>query len=146
MRKDWEQENVSGPVTYIWGYDVAERDRAESLEEAMPEAKHIFPLIDNNLTKGDCHAMSYRLGVYRPIMYDMGYQNNNCIGCVKGGMWYWNKIRKDFPDVFATRARQEREIGRSCISGVFLDELEPGRGIPQDEVSQDCGIACLMLG
>ncbi len=37
-------------------------------------------------------------------MYDLGYPNNNCIGCVKGGMGYWNKIRKDFPEVFQKRA------------------------------------------
>lgn len=58
-------------------------------------------------------------------MYDLGYPNNNCVGCVKGGMGYWNKIRVDFPEVFERRARQEREIGHSCIKGVFLDELDP---------------------
>ena len=42
-------------------------------------------------------------------MYDMGYPNNNCIGCVKGGMGYWNHIRKDFPEVFDSRAKLERE-------------------------------------
>lgn len=31
-------------------------------------------------------------------MYDLGYANNNCIGCVKGGIGYWNKIRIDFPE------------------------------------------------
>jgi len=145
IRKDWEKENGTEDMTYVWGYDVEERHRAERLVESMPEYKHLFPLIENNLTKQDAHAMADRLGVNRPIMYDMGYQNNNCLGCVKGGMWYWNQIRKDFPDIFAIRARQEREIGHSCISGVYLDELKPGTGKPQDEISQDCGIACLML-
>lgn len=78
----------------------------------------------------------------RPIMYDLGYTNNNCIGCVKGGMYYWNKIRKDFPEVFEKRAKIEREIGHSCIKGVYLDELDPSRGRKQDEISEDCGIAC----
>ena len=145
VRKEWESTLGNEPMAYIWGYDVSERHRAERLLESMPEATHIFPLIDNNLTKADCHAMSLKLGVARPAMYDLGYQNNNCVGCVKGGMWYWNKIRKDFPDVFATRARQEREIGHSCIKGVFLDELDPNRGRPEEEISQDCGIACLMI-
>ena len=145
VRKEWESANINEPATYVWGYDVDERHRAERLVESMPETQHLFPLIDNNLTKDDCHAMADRLGVYRPVMYDMGYRNNNCIGCVKGGMWYWNQIRKDFPDVFDVRARQEREIGHSCISGVYLDELEPGRGTPQEEIYQECGIACLML-
>jgi hypothetical protein len=74
--------------------------------------------------------------------YDLGYTNNNCIGCVKGGMYYWNKIRKDFPEVFEKRAKIEREIGHSCIKGVYLDELDPSRGRKQDEISEDCGIAC----
>ena len=76
------------------------------------------------LTKEDTHAILNRLGIRRPAMYDLGYQNNNCIGCVKGGMGYWNKIRKDFPEVFERRAKLEREIEHSCIKGVFLDELD----------------------
>lgn len=72
----------------------------------------------------------------------MGFQNNNCIGCVKGGMWYWNQIRKYFPEVFQTMAELEREIGHSCINGVFLDELDPERGRKEDEISFDCGIFC----
>lgn len=75
-------------------------------------------------------------------MYDMGYPNNNCIGCVKGGMGYWNRIRRDFPDVFERRARQEREIGHSCIKGVLLDELDPNRGNMMKEVMPSCGFAC----
>lgn len=52
------------------------------------------------------------------------------------------KIRKDFPEVFEKRAKIEREIGHSCIKGVYLDELDPSRGRKQDEISEDCGIAC----
>ena len=78
-------------------------------------------------------------------MYDLGYPNNNCIGCVKGGMGYWNKIRVDFPEVFAQRAKQERAIGHSCIKGIFLDELEPNRGRMNLEVMEDCSIACQVL-
>ena len=70
-------------------------------------------------------------------MYDLGYPNNNCIGCVKGGMGYWNKIRVDFPEVFERRVRQERETGRSCIKGIFLDELEPDRGNMHMEIFED---------
>jgi hypothetical protein len=84
------------------------------------------------------------LGLKRPAMYDLGYSNNNCIGCVKGGMGYWNKIRKDFPKVFESRAKLEREIGHSCLNGVFLDELDPNRGKMEDEISTDCGIMCYL--
>ncbi len=70
------------------------------------------------------------------------WENNNCIGCVKGGMAYWNKIRVDFPDVFEARARMEREVGRSCVKEVFLDELDPSRGRGDAPIVDDCGILC----
>ena len=141
VRKQWESEHPDHHI-YVWGFDCNEVKRARRIEETMTDYEHEFPLIDNHLTKEDAHGMAERLGLKRPIMYDLGYQNNNCIGCVKGGMGYWNKIRKDFPDVFARRAKQEREIGHSCIRGVFLDELDPERGNMQNEVMEECGIFC----
>lgn len=140
VRKTWESEQTE-PITYIWGMDCTEKARAAKLCESMPKYKHEFPLIEANLTKEETHGLLERLGVKRPILYDMGYRNNNCIGCVKGGMGYWNKIRKDFPDVFESRAKMERDLGHSCIKGVFLDELEPNRG-RNNEVMPECGIAC----
>lgn len=144
VRQKWELQNGIGH-TYVWGYDVNERHRAERIVESMPEFNHEFPLIKYGLTKQDCHELCERIGLKRPAMYDLGYPNNNCIGCVKGGMGYWNKIRKDFPDVFARRARQEREVGHSCINGVFLDELDPNRGDMNTEIMPECGIACYIL-
>lgn len=144
VRRDWEKENP-GFHTYVWGYDLNEQHRADRIEETLTDYEHEFPLIDEGLTKVECHGIASRLGLKRPIMYDLGYPNNNCIGCVKGGMGYWNKIRVDFPDVFERRARQEREINHSCIKGVFLDELGPNRGRMSDEIFEDCTIACQLL-
>ena len=80
-------------------------------------------------------------------MYDLGYANNNCIGCVKGGKGYWNKIRVDFPEVFERRAKMEREIGNSILHDkngmVFLDELDPYAGKMNDEIMDDCSLFCL---
>ncbi len=142
VRQQWERDNLTGDDTYIWGYDANEKKRADRISAAQIEARNEFPLIERNLTKAECHAICGRLGLKRPVMYDMGYPNNNCIGCVKGGMGYWNRIRRDFPDVFERRARQEREIGHSCIKGVFLDELDPNRGNMMKEVMPSCGFAC----
>lgn len=141
MRKEWECDNP-GRHTYFWGYDCEEKNRAKSIEAYLVQHDHRFPLIENGLIKQDAHAMSVKLGLKRPRMYDKGYQNNNCIGCVKGGMGYWNKIRIDYPEVFAARAKMEREIGHSCINGVFLDELDPMAGDMQHEIMEDCGIIC----
>lgn len=142
VRKEWEDKHKEYDITYVWGFDADEKHRAERLVQAMAHVEHVFPLVDKDLLKQDCHAISKHLGIKRPIMYDLGYSNNNCIGCIKGGMGYWNKIRVDFPEVFQERARLEREIGHSCIKGVFLDELDPTRGRIEDEISQECGIAC----
>lgn len=144
VRKDWEAVNPDHH-TYVWGYDVNEKHRADTIMETLSDYDHEFPLIENGLTKAECHGIAEKLGLKRPVMYDLGYPNNNCIGCVKGGMGYWNKIRIDFPEIFERRARQEREIGHSCIKGVFLDELEPGRGRIDLEVMEDCTIACQLL-
>lgn len=145
VRKEWEQKNP-GRHTYVWGLDLTERDRAEMLIENNQEYDHEFPLIDKMMTKEEAHGMCQRLGVKRPKMYDLGYRNNNCRGCVKGGMGYWNKIRKDFPEVFAERAVREREIGFAILKDqngpVWLDELDPSRGRLEDEIMGDCGIMC----
>lgn len=119
-----------------------ERERAERIREAMPDFTHHFPLIDKQLTKEDAHGICKRLGLKRPVMYDLGYRNNNCIGCVKGGMGYWNKIRIDFPEVFQARAKMERDINAHCLRDCFLDELEPDRGRFEDEIMEECGIFC----
>lgn len=144
VRKKWENEHTQYHLTYVWGMDSEEKRRAESIVANFPEFNHEFPLIEKDMSKQDCHAFAERLGINRPAMYDMGYNNNNCIGCVKGGMGYWNKIRKDFPDVFASRSRLERDIGHSCIKGVFLDELDPNRGKMSEEIMQDCGVMCYL--
>ncbi len=142
VRKEWEYEHRNYEITYIWGFDFNERNRADRLLESMPQFNHEFPLIEKMLSKSDAHAILDNLGIKRPKMYDLGYSNNNCIGCVKGGMGYWNKIRVDFPEVFDRMAKLEREVGHSCINGVYLDELDPNRGRMEDEIMPDCSIMC----
>ena len=144
VRKKWESEHP-GFHTYVWGFDANEIKRAERLEKAMSDYEHEFPLIEHGLTKEDVHGIAKKLGLKRPVMYDLGYPNNNCVGCVKGGMGYWNKIRIDFPEVFERRAKQEREIGHSCIKGVFLYELDPNRGRIENEIMEECGIMCQLM-
>ena len=84
-------------------------------------------------------------------MYKLGYNNNNCIGCVKGRAGYWNKIRKDFPHIFEKMSKVERDLGISInqkmikgkIHRVFLDELSPNDGHNIKEPDIDCGVLCI---
>lgn len=144
VRKQWEEEHKDYDITYVWGFDLKEKHRAERTVEANPQAKHEFPLIEKELSKEDVHAMLDGLGIKRPVMYDLGYPNNNCVGCVKGSYGYWNMIRKDFPEVFEKRAALERKVGYSICKDCFLDELDENRGNMNLEVMPECGIMCFL--
>ena len=150
VRKNWEEQHKDYELTYVWGFDLKEKNRAERTIEANPQAEHEFPLIDRNLSKEEVHGLFERTFDFdRPKMYDLGYPNNNYIGCVKGGMGYWNRIRKDFPEVFESRARLERLVGHSILKDnkgnpVYLDELDPDRGNINTEIFQECGIMCYL--
>lgn len=118
VREKWEQNNTD--VThYVWGFEFAPREllRAKRIVEKQPDKTHLFPLIDAQLTKEDCIRIVQAAGIEIPAMYKLGYQNNNCLGCVKGGMGYWNKIRVDFPEVFNNMAKRERERLGPAVSG-----------------------------
>lgn len=125
--------------------DSGEKNRADKLMKAMPDNLHVFPLVEIGITKENAHAMLAESGIVRPQMYELGYGNNNCVGCVKGGMGYWNKIRRDFPATFTARARMERLIGATCINGVYLDDLDPDRGRQESPIVGECGIFCEIL-
>ena len=142
VRKRWELDHMTEDLTYVWGMDCNEKHRADRIIEGFPQVKHEFPLIDKGFTKEDAHGICRQLGIRRPEMYNLGYNNNNCIGCVKGGAGYWNKIRKDFPDVFNARAKMEREIGHSILKDCFLDELPTDKGRMSEEIMDECSILC----
>ena len=144
VRKYWEK-GLTVPIRYIWGLDCEEEERAEKIRDAMPEQDHLFPLIDNQVNKEEAHRILKASKIRRPAMYEIGYSNNNCIGCVKGGMGYWNHIRVDFPEIFKARAKMERDIGASCINGIYLDELDPERGRHSPPIVDDCGIFCELI-
>ena len=130
----------------VFGYTAEETDRADRFRQLNPEVDLAAPLIERGLGKDDCLAIIDRAGIDIPVMYRLGYRNNNCIGCPKGGLGYWNKIRRDFPDTFDRMAAMEREIGATCTKDengqVWLDQLDPKRGNHADEPAFECSLLC----
>jgi hypothetical protein len=128
----------------VFGYEFSKKEinRAVGFMKDYLSARPVFILIESKLTKANCAAILEQAGIELPAMYHLGYGNNNCIGCVKGGMGYWNKVRVDFPSHFNRMARAERIAGHSCIKGVFLDELDSERGLELKPVVPDCGTYC----
>ena len=133
---------------HVFGFDSEEMDRVEDFRENNPDLNFSAPLIEAGLSKGDCKAILKRAGIELHAMYRLGYSNANCGGCVKGGMGYWNRIRVDFPAVFARMAKLEREIGHTVLRrdgvSVFLDELDPTAGRFEKDQPGECSILCHM--
>jgi len=134
----------------IFGYTLEEQNRVDNFIDANPEVD-IWPiLIEKQLTKEDCIAIIANAGIEIPEMYKLGYRNNNCIGCVKGGMGYWNKIRIDFPDHFNRMANLEKKKGCTVLKDsvtsdpIYLHDLDPKAGNYPKEADISCGIFCHM--
>ena len=144
VRKKYEKP---GDVQ-VFGYTAEEEDRVERFMDANNDVKLWSVLVEKGLTKQDCLAIIDRAGIEIPVMYKLGYTNNNCVGCVKGGLGYWNKIRVDFPDAFTKMAQTERLLGVKILKSkgerIYLDELPVGAGDYPSEVSIECGIFCHM--
>ena len=135
---------------HYWGYTADKRDAARFLrmKDSYPDLKQVAPLIDLGITKSQSHKILSNAGIVRPVVYDLGMPNGNCLGCVKAtSPNYWALIRKEFPDVFERRSEQSRKFGARLtrIKGqrIFIDE------IPEDwptEVKGNfggCGISCI---
>ena len=128
----------------VFGYTAEEQQRYDRFIDANNEVDVWVPLIDKGLNKVDCLAMLQNAGIDLPEMYKLGYLNNNCIGCVKGGMGYWNKIRVDFPEQFDRMAKLERFKKQTIFKDRYLDELKPTDGNYPQEPDIECSIFCQM--
>jgi 3'-phosphoadenosine 5'-phosphosulfate sulfotransferase (PAPS reductase)/FAD synthetase len=128
----------------IFGFEFSKKEinRAIRFAQQYGNSMPFYPLIDAKMTKQQCAEILLRNGIRLPKMYELGFHNNNCIGCIKGGKGYWNKIREVFPDQFNRMAKAERIAGHSCIKGKFLDELQTFEGRHEPPIVPDCGTFC----
>lgn len=132
----------------VLGFTIEEQDRADGFLDAHRSVGE-FPLIEAGLDKAACLSLIEQAGITLPMMYRLGYNNANCIGCVKGGAGYWNKIRSDFPDAFEDMARIEDAIGPSAylLRDRTTEVRIPLRQLPLDagrhsSTIPECGFAC----
>jgi hypothetical protein len=128
----------------VFGFEFSNKEvnRAIRFAQQYPQAKPVYPLIDRKMTKQQCAELLLMNGIQLPKMYELGFHNNNCIGCVKGGMGYWNHVRKHFPEQFERMSELEQKIGNSCIKNTFLKDLDPTKGRHEPPILPDCGTFC----
>jgi hypothetical protein len=142
MKKRVRQDFQEIDDIQMFGYTIDEIKRAERFKEYNPEIFSRFPLIENKINKQECFKIIQQAGIELPEMYKLGYHNANCVGCVKGGAGYWNKIKDDFPEVFEKMASLEEQINKTVLKGKSLRELKPGQGRHKDLELPDCGLFC----
>lgn len=142
----------------VLGYTAEEQWRLDDWLDNWPDRPIITPLIDRGLTKEDCKAMVMRAGIELPRMYRLGYDNANCIGCVKGGLGYFRAIREDFPEKFERLAQAEDKVasihGENAFilrhrSGPLKGKRFPLRELPAGPIHRGeplpaCGLFCEM--
>lgn len=95
----------------IFGFDINEAKRARAMYLNYPQSKPFYPLLGFGITKKDCFKMLPEW-IEPPRVYKLGFSNNNCFktGCVQGGIGYWQKMQREFPDKFEEMAKVEHEL------------------------------------
>jgi hypothetical protein len=114
---------------HVFGYTANEGGRLRRFTKRNPALKLINILFDRGVTKSDCLRVIADAGIELPKMYRLGFDNNNCPGCVKASSpWYWHHVRTHFPEVFQRRCQQSRALGVRLIQATneCIARLAPG--------------------
>jgi len=134
--------------THVFGYtnDKSDVNRAKRMLDTYPDMKQVHPLIEYKLDKRACLAMIMNADIAPPVMYAMGFQNNNCIPCVKAtSPSYWALVRKQFPDEFDRMVALSRKLNvrLTRIKGErsFIDEI-PAIHPTTDPIAPACDFLC----
>lgn len=96
----------------VFGFDIDETKRAKAMTLNNSEANPIYPLLLYGYSKKDCFRFLEMEFIEPPKAYQLGFNNNNCLntGCVQGGIGYWQKMRRDFPEKFDAMAQVEHDL------------------------------------
>lgn len=138
---------------HVFGFTFEEQDRIKNFEKNNPDLFLDWVLRENVYSKKRCLYTLEQAGIHLPEMYALGFANNNCLGCVKAtSPVYWQRVRRNFPEVFERRAKRSREIGARLVrinnERKFLDELPPDEefslwaGIEDVREDLSCGPQC----
>jgi len=131
--------------THVFGYTADEKTRIERFERNNPALHVDWILVDRGITKARCLAMVAQAGIALPAMYGLGFDHNNCLGCVKASSpGYWNRTRRLFPDVFDRRVQQSKMLGVKLVKlrgrRIALDQLPADADGQDDDI--ECGPVC----
>jgi len=132
---------------HVYGFTWDERHK-ERVERFLAVGG-LCPLIERQLTHSDCLAIIQDAGILLPLRYRQGWNNANCDGCCKGGEGYWNKVRREQPDVFLEVSQIEESLGpgaylfrnRKTGQRFPLSQLPINSG-RHEESAPECSLFC----
>lgn len=138
---------------HVFGYtaDAADLTRFNRFKENFPELRSVrAPLIEAGLNKRNVLALLEGAGIALPVMYGLGFHNNNCIPCPKAtSPDYWSLVRLQFPDAFNRMATLARELDvrltRIKDERIFIDEI-PADWPTTNPIAPACDFMCAMAG
>jgi len=143
LEKDWR------PDFQAFGFSLDEKQRADEFANNNPDVRLIRILEERRISKLSCAMIVDGAGIDLPVLYKLGYSNNNCICCVKAtSPGYWAKMRDDFPEVFSERAQLSRELGARLtrLNGkrAFIDEIPANYNYKRyfRQRGFECGLLC----
>lgn len=139
---------------HVFGFTNDEQKRIREFTTRNPELHLLWTLQKHQIDKQMCYRILEYAGIELPEMYRLGFDNNNCPGCVKGtSPWYWDMVRHHQPDVYQRRCEQSRKIGVRLVeishhNRIFLDELPHGpfkkhRRKERMSCGPECGVPTL---
>ena len=109
VRKRWQKTNEFDHQIFGYEFTKREANRALAMSVNHPDSKPIYPLLMMGYTKKKCIEIVSDAGIEIPNAYRSGLLNNNCLKtlCVQGGVGYWQKAKRDFPEKFYAMAVRE---------------------------------------
>jgi 3'-phosphoadenosine 5'-phosphosulfate sulfotransferase (PAPS reductase)/FAD synthetase len=133
---------------HVFGYTADKRDltRFINFKNNFPELTVYAPLIERGLDKANCLAVVQSAGIVLPVVYGLGFQNNNCLPCSKAtSPDYWSLVRMHFPEKFERMAKLSRELNvRLCRiknERRFIDEI-PADWPTTNPIAPACDFMC----
>ena len=112
VRETWQKQNSFTHQIFGFEFDNKEFNSALAMHINHPDSKSIYPLLMMGYNKKDCLKIIEENNIKIPIVYKLGYKNNNCAktGCVQGGIGYWQKIKTEQPHKFNAMADMEHYL------------------------------------
>ncbi|MCK5614190.1 phosphoadenosine phosphosulfate reductase family protein [Candidatus Pacearchaeota archaeon] len=111
VREDYQDLSKHWGQVFGFEHDKAQIKRHFRMRRNYPEINVISPLIDMKWNKEESKAFFRKKKIKIPRAYDWGFENNNCLktGCSRGGIGYWMKRKRKFPDSFNHMADKEHK-------------------------------------